>query len=119
VGTNPYEGGSDHSPFLAAGKPGLLLWHFTDEFYHTDGDRIGNVSPEEMRNVGVCALATALALVSARGETAGLIVEEVRRAALERLDRETALSLVAVRKESTRDKELQILRAWTDWYRAR
>jgi hypothetical protein len=39
VQTNPYEGGSDHVPFLRAGKPGLLLWHFTDVFYHTDGDR--------------------------------------------------------------------------------
>ena len=44
VKTNPYEGGSDHIPFLEAGKPGLLFWHFTDQFYHTDGDRIENVS---------------------------------------------------------------------------
>jgi len=40
VRTNPFEGGSDHVPFLRAGLPGLLLWHFTDVFYHTDGDRV-------------------------------------------------------------------------------
>ena len=32
VRTNPFDGGSDHTPFLKAKKPGLLLWHFTDEF---------------------------------------------------------------------------------------
>ena len=44
VRTNPFEGGSDHTPFLTAKKPGLLFWHFTDVFYHTDGDRLENVS---------------------------------------------------------------------------
>ncbi|MDP5062771.1 MAG: M28 family peptidase, partial [Maribacter sp.] len=39
VETNPFEGGSDHTPFLEADIPGLLLWHFTDQFYHTDNDR--------------------------------------------------------------------------------
>ncbi len=117
VGTNPFEGGSDHTPFLAAGKPGLLLWHFTDQFYHTDGDRIGNVSAGEIRNVGICALTTALALASADAVTASFVIDETRRAALERLEKETALSMAAVRRESTREKELQILRAWVDWYR--
>lgn len=30
VNNNPFEGGSDHTPFLRADIPGLLLWHFTD-----------------------------------------------------------------------------------------
>jgi aminopeptidase YwaD len=117
VGTNPYEGGSDHVPFLEAGKPGLLLWHFTDQFYHTDRDRIENVSPTELRNVGICALTSALGLASGDGETARFVAAEVERAALRRLEKEAVLSAVAVRKESTRDAELEILRAWTDWYR--
>jgi hypothetical protein len=117
VGTNPFEGGSDHTPFLASKKPGLLLWHFTDQFYHTDGDRIGNVSAAELRNVGVCALTTALALASGDQGLAGFAVGEIESAAIERLARETALSVTAVRKESTRDRELQILRAWADWYK--
>lgn len=117
VGTNPYEGGSDHIPFLQAKKPGLLLWHFTDQFYHTDGDRIGNVSATELKNVAVCALSTALTLTAATTSTAEAIVAEVERAATDRLGKEAALSVVAVTKQSTRDKELQILRAWADWYR--
>jgi hypothetical protein len=51
VRTNPFEGGSDHTPFLSAGKPGLLLWHFTDVFYHTDNDRLDKVSPRTLENV--------------------------------------------------------------------
>lgn len=117
VKTNPYEGGSDHVPFLQAGKPGLLLWHFTDQFYHTDGDRIGNVSAGELEHVGVCALTTALALASADGEMARFVAAEVEQAAVERLEREAALGAVLVTRESTRDKELEILRAWDDWYR--
>jgi len=117
VRTNPYEGGSDHVPFLQAGKPGLLLWHFTDQFYHTDGDRIGNVSAPELKNVGVCALTAALGLASADGETARFVAAEVEQAAVERLEREAALGAVLVTRESTRDKELEILRAWADWYR--
>ena len=117
VGTNPYEGGSDHVPFLRAGKPGLLLWHFTDQFYHTDGDRIGNVSAPELRNVSVCALTSALALASADGETARFVAAEVERAAVDRLQREATIGAGLVRGESTREKEVEILRAWADWYR--
>src|SRR6185295_18873057 len=72
---------------------------------------------KELRNVGVCALTAALGLVSADGETAGAVIDETRRAALQRLEQETALSVAAVRRESTREQELQILRAWADWYR--
>jgi hypothetical protein len=118
VKTNPYEGGSDHEPFLRAGKPGLLLWHFTDQFYHTDGDRIENVSAQELRNTGICALSSALALTTADTSTTRFVVEELERAAVARIDQETALSIVAVTRDSSRDKELQILRAWADWYRA-
>src|ERR1051325_979831 len=55
VRTNLYEGGSDHSPFLAAKVPGVLFWHFTDQFYHTDGDRIDKVSAPELANCGITA----------------------------------------------------------------
>ena len=50
--TNPFEGGSDHTPFLKFKKPGALFWHFTDVFYHTDGDRLDMVSKPELANVG-------------------------------------------------------------------
>ena len=67
VRTNPFEGGSDHTPFLQFKKPGALFWHFTDVYYHTDGDRIDKVSKDELVNVGNAALASVLTLTSADG----------------------------------------------------
>jgi aminopeptidase YwaD len=118
VRTNPFEGGSDHVPFLEAKKPGLLFWHFTDVYYHTDGDRLPNVSAKEMANAGTAALVVALTLVSADGSTARDIVAELERAAVGRLDAERALSSAAVASGGDRTKEVHILRVWTDWYRA-
>jgi len=117
VRTNPFEGGSDHVPFLDAKKPGLLFWHFTDEFYHTDNDRLPNVSPRELANVGVSALVAALTLASADGATARALVAEVEQAAVARLEAEAALSRAAVAAGGDRAKEELILRTWTDWYR--
>jgi aminopeptidase YwaD len=116
VKTNPYEGGSDHVPFLSAGIPGLLLWHFTDQFYHTDRDRIEMVSADELKNVGVTALVTALALVTSDGELARGLIEEVRLAALDRLEVETRLSLATLGQGSTLKEERDILQTWTSWY---
>ena len=117
VRTNPFEGGSDHVPFLRAKKPGLLLWHFTDEFYHTDGDRLDKVSASEMTNVGAAALVSALTLVSADGATASAIVAELERAAIARLETELALSRQAVAGGGDRAKEELILRTWGSYYR--
>ena len=61
---NPFEGGSDHTAYLNNGKPGVLFWHFTDQFYHTDGDRIDMVSPFTLQNVGTAALVSGLTLAS-------------------------------------------------------
>jgi hypothetical protein len=117
VRANPFEGGSDHVPFLDAKKPGLLFWHFTDVYYHTDNDRLPNVSPREMTNVGVSALVSAFTLASADGETARALVAEVERAALTRLEGEAALSRTALASGGDRAKEQLILKTWTDWYR--
>ena len=117
VRTNPFEGGSDHVPFLDAKKPGLLFWHFTDVYYHTDGDRLPNVSPRELANVGVSALVSALTLASADGATARALVGELERAAIARLDTEAALSRAELAKGGDRGKERMILETWTDWYR--
>ena len=116
VKTNPYEGGSDHVPFLRAGKPGLLLWHFTDYFYHTDADRLDKVSASTMRNVGVSALVSALTLASADGETARRIVAEVESAARKRLEAEYELSRSAVAAGADIEEERLILQVWRDWY---
>jgi hypothetical protein len=116
VKTNPYEGGSDHSPFLDAGRPGVLFWHFTDQFYHTDGDRLDKVSTRTMTNVGVTALASALTLTTANGEVARAIIGQTEEAATDRLARELALSKQAIAGGGDSDREIDILQTWTDYY---
>ena len=116
VKTNPYEGGSDHTPYIQYHKPGLLFWHFTDVYYHTDGDRLPMVSPDEMKNVGVSALVSALTLTSADGEPARALVSQIVADGRDRLNREYALSAAAVKAGGPVDHEREILTAWKAWY---
>jgi aminopeptidase YwaD len=116
VRANPFEGGSDHTPFLQFKKPGVLFWHFTDVYYHTDGDRIDKVSQQELVNSGIAALISALTLTSADGQTARDLVAEIERAAIRRLDTELALSKQAVASGGPRATEDDILNTWTDYY---
>ncbi len=116
VRTNPFEGGSDHVPFLRAGIPGLLLWHFTDVFYHTDGDRIDKVSARSMTNVGVSVAVAAMTLATASGETSRFIVREVEAAALARLAAEYELSAAATAAGGDRAEQVLVLTTWGDWY---
>ncbi len=117
VKTNPYEGGSDHTPFIAAKKPGLLLWHFTDVYYHTDGDRIDKVSVDELRNSGIAALISGLTITTADGATARGIIAEVERAAMTRLETERALSADLVSRGGDPATEIHIIKTWGNWYR--
>ena len=116
VKTNPYEGGSDHTPFLDAKIPGLLMWHFTDVYYHTDGDRLEMTSAEEMKNVGVSALATAYILTSADERSTLALIEELQQNALDRLNVEVVLSKEAVGKGAKVSDEQHILEVWTSYY---
>ncbi|MEQ9404842.1 MAG: M28 family peptidase [Cyclobacteriaceae bacterium] len=116
VNTNPFEGGSDHTPFLRANIPGLLLWHFTDQFYHTDNDRIDKVSQETMTNVGVGALVSAYTLINANEETARQLIVSIVKAATDRLNTEAALSQAAITDGNAFDEEKVILETWNDWY---
>ena len=117
VRTNPFEGGSDHTPFLSAKKPGLLFWHFTDVFYHTDGDRLENVSATTLANVGTSALVSALTLVSADSTVARGIIAETQRAAERRLDVETRLSVDTLARGGSVAHETLILTTWANYYR--
>lgn len=117
VKTNPFEGGSDHTPFLDAKIPGLLMWHFTDVFYHVDGDRLVNVSAQEMKNVGVSALASALILSSANEKTTSSLIEELKRNALDRLQVEFELSKKAIVSGENISEEEHILDVWNDYYK--
>lgn len=116
VKTNPFEGGSDHTPFLQFKKPGVLFWHFTDQFYHTDGDRIDKVSAVTLQNVGISALVSALTLTTADGAMARSLIAEEERAALARLDVEMALSRSAMSAGGNAANERDILQTWTDYY---
>lgn len=118
VNTNPFEGGSDHTPFLQAKIPGLLMWHFTDVFYHTDGDRLDMVSAEEMKHVGVSALATAYLLTQADQRTAVALIKDITANALQRLQTECVLSKDVIQKGGDAVNEKHILEVWRDWYLA-
>lgn len=116
VNVNPYEGGSDHVPFLRNDIPGLLLWHFTDQFYHTDNDRIDKVSKSTLKNVGTGALVSALTLTGDQKKAATLILEETTNAAIDRLYVEFELSKIEISENGDLEKEIDILETWADWY---
>ncbi len=114
--TNPFEGGSDHTPFLQADIPGLLLWHFTDQFYHTDNDRIDKVSQETLKNVGTAALVSGLELVNADADFGHEQLKVLKEQALQRLTNEFNLSKIAIQEGSSVSDEIEVLQAWEEWY---
>ncbi|MGQ7854282.1 M28 family peptidase [Pedobacter sp. WC2501] len=116
VNYNPFEGGSDHTPFLQNKIPGLLMWHFTDVFYHTDNDRIDKVSPTEMKNVGISGLTAAYTLISADENTAIATVSQVKADALTRLKTEFELSKKAIADGKATNDEKHIIEVWCKWY---
>jgi hypothetical protein len=127
VRDNPFEGGSDHESFLARGIPAVLLWHFTDRYYHTNLDRLDKVSEAEMRHSAVTALGVihhfANAGLQRANETLALVLDAARR----RLAAETAnarafLAAPAVADDpaqisSVSRRERQIIVVWSRWYR--
>ncbi len=116
VNYNPFEGGSDHTPFLQNKIPGLLMWHFTDVFYHTDNDRIDKVSAIEMKNVGISGLTAAYTLISADENTATKTVSQVKLDGLTRLKTEFELSKKAISAGKSAAEEKHILEVWSKWY---
>lgn len=123
----PYEGGSDHSRFLAQGIPALLTWHFSDYTYHTSVDTLNMSSAAEMENVGITSLGAALMMANATDENEEVAIElltEVRNAALERFDTEQQNTLnhqIYVEGNSgdyatALVDEIEVLGAWHDWY---
>ena len=116
VNTNPYEGGSDHVPFLRGNIPSVLFWHFTDQFYHTDNDRIDKVSKTTLKNVSTAALVSAFTLINADENTAKQVLSNIEKAALARLDEELKQSKLAIKKGDKVETQLEIIAAWEDWY---
>ena len=116
VSTNPFEGGSDHVPFLRENIPSVLFWHFTDQFYHTDNDRIDKVSKTTLKNVGTTALITAYTLLNADESTAKSILADLEKAAVSRLNEELKQSKIAINKGDSLSTQIKIIDAWKDWY---
>ena len=120
VQTNPYEGGSDHSVFLAAGVPSVLAWHFPDRFYHSSLDRPPMTSPTEMEHVGVTVGATSLLLAGAEPRDAMDIARLLEQAASVRYDLErrqgAALVKAAPDRTAAQATEAAVMTAWRTWY---
>jgi len=125
VGLNPYEGGSDHVPFLSRGIPAVLAWHFPDTFYHSSLDDMSNLSASEMKNAGVTVATAALGIAYGSQEIAQHILQRVSSAAKWRLDNEhknSAINLgdAQVQGEqafgNVKKKEKEIIEAWGKWY---
>jgi Zn-dependent M28 family amino/carboxypeptidase len=116
VETNPFEGGSDHVPFLSGNIPSVLFWHFTDQFYHTDNDRLDKVSKETLKNVGTAALISAYKLLNADETTAKEIIENIKSAAISRLNEELKQGQLAIKNGDKLETQIEIIKAWEDWY---
>ncbi len=116
VKANPFEGGSDHTPFLTAKIPAVLLWHFTDQFYHTDLDRIEMVSATTLGNVGNCALTAGLLLTQGTPVVTQAALIEITQVAEAELAAQGAMSAKAVRDGSDKTKEQLIIDTWRDYY---
>jgi aminopeptidase YwaD len=116
VNTNPFEGGSDHVPFLRENIPSVLFWHFTDQFYHTDNDRIDKVSKTTLKNVGTTALIAAYTLVNADEKTAISILSDLEQSAISRLNEELKQSKIALNKGDSLATQIEIIDTWKDWY---
>ena len=116
VKANPFEGGSDHTPFLNAQIPAVLLWHFTDQHYHTDLDRIDMVSASSLGNVGVCALTTGLLLADGSRPVVVAALEELTRAAEKELATQKALGRDTLSRGGNAEAERHIIAVWRDFY---
>ena len=118
--TNPYEGGSDHTAFAAAGVPSLLNWHFTDRFYHTSQDTPDKTSAAEMEHVGISVATTAWFLASASERDALAAAGMLEAAATRRLalERRQGVAIVAAASNKTEADALEgrIQAAWVKWY---
>lgn len=116
VNTNPFEGGSDHVPFLRGNIPSVLFWHFTDQFYHTDNDRIDKVSVTTLKNVGTAALVSAYTLINSDEVTAKSVIKNIETAGINRLNEELKQSKLALQKGDSLKTQIAIISAWEDWY---
>lgn len=127
VHNNPFEGGSDHESFIERGIPAVLLWHFTDRYYHTSLDRLDRVDPKEMQHVAVSTLALLHHFGNAGNDRANEALDVVMQAARDRLSAEGSnarrllsapgVAVDADQISAVSRRERAIVVAWARWYR--
>jgi hypothetical protein len=61
----PFISASDHIVFLSAGIPAMQFNHWTDNFYHSSGDRVEVSDPTEMKRTGFMGAAAFYYLANA------------------------------------------------------
>ncbi len=66
----PFISASDHIVFLSAGIPAMQFNHWTDNFYHSSGDRVEVSDPTEMKRTGFMGAAAFYYLANAGVEEA-------------------------------------------------
>jgi hypothetical protein len=147
VGSNPWEGGSDHDTFLwnrdtidgqlvYNPKPAVLTWHFTDYVYHSSMDTMDKVSATELRDVGLTTIGVGYLVANADDVRAKEIVRIVKDRAAWRFGQEEQNSgghllwaysqavisggtpaQVAAAVADALVLEQQILTDWGTWYK--
>ena len=134
VGSNPWEGGSDHDTFLWYDDPipALLSWHFTDYVYHSSMDTMGTVSQDELRYVGITTINVGYLIANSGEQEAAEIMDIVNdrthwRFDWEMINSEGNLNWAYDKAEAegndpqmavadALELELEILNAWGLWY---
>ncbi len=147
VGSNPWEGGSDHDTFLwnqdtidgqlvYNPKPAVLTWHFTDYVYHSSMDTMDKASATEMRDVGLTTIGVGYLVANANDVRSMEIVRIVKDRAAWRFAQERQNSAgnllwastqaalaggtpadIAAAIASALVEEKQILSDWGTWYK--
>jgi hypothetical protein len=123
VGSNPYEGGADHSTLLELGIPAQRIWSFPDPRYHSNLDCPDHIEPVSVRDTALGVTALAWELGAADPATALGIV----RLLTDRMDNRMTQVLDEARRNlaghdviregtATRSLEEEIVSAWKIWY---
>ncbi len=114
--SNPYEGGSDHVPFVEAQIPAVLAWHYPDPFYHSSLDDVDKIDPTEMKNAGVVVGAAMLGLAHADERESVEMLDLLTSSARRRFELELSESQRVLGSGGDLVREKEILEAWQMWY---
>jgi hypothetical protein len=123
VGSNPYEGGADHSTLLESGIPAQRIWSFPDPRYHSNLDCPDHLESVSVRDTALGVAVLAWELGAADPATALGIV----RLLTDRMDNRMTQVLDEARRNlaghdviregtAARDLEEEIVSAWKIWY---